>query len=76
MLTPYVNTEAKMPKKMFDALCAFEWVTCAKGVTEVERQSVIEFLREKHGQQLADAFRDEFLLRVGEPQASATASRQ
>lgn len=61
-MSPLVNTEAKMPKKMFDALCVHEAMCCVQNIFEVDEASVSKWLAEKHGSDFAAKFKPEYLM--------------
>lgn len=63
MLSVYVNTEVKMPKRMFDAIGIFEAICCVTGKKTCTEDEVRAYLREKHGDKLADAFRPEYMFK-------------
>ena len=56
-----VNTDAKMPKKVFDALCLFETFCVFTNKKEATAEEVKAWLSAKAGKQVADSFRPEFL---------------
>lgn len=58
----FVNTEIKIPKKMFDALCLFETHCVANNKKETSRQEVLEFLESLYSKNFADKFKDEYLI--------------
>lgn len=58
---PMVNTEVKMPKKMFDALTVYEGVCAVTHVKSTDTEKVKAYLREKHGEKLAEQFKPEYL---------------
>jgi hypothetical protein len=60
-LSPIVNTDAKMPAKMLDALGLHETICIVTGVHEVTEQSVVEFLVKQYGDKFADTFKPEYL---------------
>lgn len=61
-MSPLVNTEAKMPKKMFDALDMHEAFCTVQGIFEVSEDSVRKWLAERYGDFLASQFKPEYLL--------------
>lgn len=56
-----VNTEIKMPKKVFDALCLFETFCVFTNKKEASVEEVKAWLESKSGKQIADGFKPEFL---------------
>lgn len=60
-LLPVVNTEEKMPKKMFDALCLFETYCVMSGIDSVTYQQVIDYLTSLYGSELSQHFMPKFL---------------
>lgn len=56
-----VNTEADMTPEMMHALTRFEFQCVFTGVETTTPEAVVEFLAAEHGQDLADAFRPEFM---------------
>ena len=56
-----VNTEAKIPKKLFESLCLFETWCVAKRKDSVSEQEVKQWLEERFGLKMADQFKPEFL---------------
>jgi hypothetical protein len=61
-LSPIVNTDTKMPKKMFDALALHETFCVVSKIDTVTAESVVQHLTEKHGAAFAAGFKPEFLL--------------
>ena len=62
-LTPYVNTDVKIPRKMLDALTLHEAFCCFNGISKVTEQSVRQFLSERFNDRLATVFDPKFLLK-------------
>ena len=62
MLTPYVNTDVQIPKKMMHALTMFEFRCVARRIHSVPLGVVREFLTEQYGKEFADGFKPEYLL--------------
>lgn len=62
-MTPYVNTSAKMPKRLFDALTLHEFFCAASDIQSVTETSVKEFLEQRFNKSLADKFKPEYLLK-------------
>ena len=60
-LFPVVNTEEKMPKKMFDALCLFETYCVVSGIDSVTYQQVIDYLTSHYGSKLSQHFMPQYL---------------
>ena len=56
-----VNTEAKIPKKLFDALCLFETFCVVFGITETNENDVKAFITKHFSEDLAKKFKKEFL---------------
>jgi elongation factor P--beta-lysine ligase len=61
-LTPFVNTDIKMPKKLFDALTLHEVSCCAQEISIVTPESVQAFLTERFTADLAAKFKPEYLI--------------
>ena len=59
---PRVNTYAKIPKRMLDALCIFEAFKVLAQDAPVTEDEVKSFLAERYGQKLADQFKPEYLV--------------
>lgn len=60
-LSPIVNTDVKMPRKMLNALGLHETRCVVTGVTQTTEESVKAFLTEKYGEELANKFNPSFL---------------
>lgn len=60
-LSPIVNTDVKMPRKMLDALGLHETRCVVTGVTQTTEESVKAFLTERYGKELANKFNPSFL---------------
>lgn len=60
-LSPIVNVDVKMPKKMLNALNVHEAGCVVTGVKSVTVDAVRLFLRERYGEELAEQFRPEYL---------------
>jgi hypothetical protein len=60
-MKPIVNTDVKMPKKMFDALCLFETTCVANLKTETNEKEVKKFLEGLYSKDFADKFKSEYL---------------
>jgi hypothetical protein len=63
VLTPYVNTDVKIPKKLRDALTLFETSCCMRGVKTVTALDAQQFLAEHFDNNLASTFNSEYLLK-------------
>jgi hypothetical protein len=61
-LTPYVNTDVKIPRKMRDALTLHETSCCVRGVKTVSEQTVRQFLTDRYDANLAAMFSPKYLL--------------
>ncbi len=62
-MIPVVNTEAKMPRKMFKALCRLETVCAVTQTESMSEERVREWLEQTFDKSLAESFRPEFLFR-------------
>ena len=60
-LSPIVNTEIKMPAKMFAALSLHETRCIVTGVKSVTNESVKAFLSDRYGEEFANTFDSKFL---------------
>jgi protoporphyrinogen oxidase len=60
-MTPIVNTDVAMPKKLFESLCLFETWCVAKQKTNTSEQEVKQWLTERFGDKVASQFKAEFL---------------
>lgn len=60
-MIPVVNTEAKMPRKMFKALCRLETVCAVTQTESMSEERVREWLEQTFDKALAESFRPEFL---------------
>ena len=56
MLSPVINTEVKMPKKMMEALTRFETICAVTNVKEVAESDVRSFLVSEYGEAFANKF--------------------
>ena len=65
-LTPIINTDVKMPKKMMDALNRHEAICTVSGIKTVTVDSVLEFLQREYGAEFAAKFRPEYLFSTRE----------
>lgn len=61
-LSPYVNVQVKMPKRMIDALTVHEFHCISKQIKSVTDESVKQFLIDRYDQLIADQFKPEYLL--------------
>lgn len=64
ILTPFVNTDIKMPKSVLDALTLHEFSCLAKQVAIVSPDAVREFLTSRFGEKMAAKFRPEYLIKA------------
>lgn len=64
VLTPYVNTDVKIPKSVFDALTLHEFSCLAQNIATVTPDNVKEFLVARFGDKIAAKFRPEYLIKV------------
>jgi hypothetical protein len=64
LLSPIVNTDIKMPRKMLDALGLHETRCVVTGVTQTTEESVKAFLTERYGEELASKFQPAFLFSI------------
>lgn len=62
-LTPYVNTEVKMSRKMMEALTLHEFFCLSKNIETVEEEAVKGFLRSRFNTDLANKFLPQYLIR-------------
>lgn len=69
LLSPNVNTDVKMTKKMMHALNRHEAICRCLRVKEVTDEAVKKFLTEEYGQEFASKFKTEYLFNS---QASVT----
>jgi hypothetical protein len=60
-MKPIVNTDAKMSKKMLDALTLFETYCVANIKSETTEQEVKSFLASLFSKNFADQFKPEYL---------------
>lgn len=56
-----VNTEAKIPKQLFESLCLFETWCVAKRKDTASEEEVKQWLADRIGVRLANQFKPEFL---------------
>lgn len=71
LLSPMVNTDIKMPKKMFDALAFYESHCIVRSIEAVTTAQVQAFLTENYSAALAQGFKPEYLYKSRESQALA-----
>lgn len=74
-LSPMVNVDVKMPRKMMDALNSFEAISICTGVKSVTEDQVRQFLADRHGEKFAAQFKPEYLFIAedrGHPSPEAT----
>jgi hypothetical protein len=62
-LTPYINTDVKIPKKMLDALVLHETSCCFRGIKFVSVLDVKGFLSENFNKDFASLFDESYLLK-------------
>ena len=60
-LTPIVNVDVKMTRKMLQALGLLEATCVVKGIETVTEAEVRAYLAERHGTAFAATFRPDFL---------------
>lgn len=60
-LSPYVNVQVKMPKRMIDALTVHEFYCISKQIKSVTDESVKQFLIDRYDLSMADQFKPEYL---------------
>jgi hypothetical protein len=60
-MKPIVNVDVPMSKTMLNALTLFETYCVAKGIYEVSKESVIDFLKNKFNASLASQFESKYL---------------
>jgi len=60
-LTPIINTDVRMPRKMLDALNIHEAVCVVTHVETVTVDEVRTFLADRYGAKFAASFRPEYL---------------
>lgn len=63
-LSPYVNVDVKMPKKVLRALSMHETFCVVSRIEAVDEASVREFLRQRFNDKIADSFKPEYLYSV------------
>lgn len=63
-LSPLVNTDVKMSKKMLAALGLHETRCVVTGVQSVTEESVRAFLVDRYGEKLATTFNPKFLFNI------------
>lgn len=64
MLTVYVDTDVKMPKKMLEALTLFEAIAIFSEKTQTTEVEVRDFLANIYSQKLADSFIPSYLFSI------------
>ena len=64
ILTPFVNTDIKMPKSVLDALTLHEFSCQAKQVATVSPDAVRQFLAARYGKKIAAKFKPEYLIKA------------
>lgn len=64
VLTPYVNTDVKIPKSVLDALTLHEFSCAARNVATVTPESVRQFLSTRFDDSMASKFKPEYLIKV------------
>ena len=60
-MKPLVNTDIKMPKKMFDALCLFETFCIGSQINETTENEVKSYLTKLHGVKFSNNFNKNYL---------------
>lgn len=60
-MTPFVNTDAKMPAEMLEALDLFECECVGKRVEEVTEDEVLTYLKNNFGEKLSAQFKRQYL---------------
>lgn len=63
VLTPYVNTDVKIPRKLFDALTLHEVSCCMRNINSVSQDDVRAFLSDRFNNEMALLFKPEYLLK-------------
>ena len=63
VLTPYVNTDVKIPRKLRDALTLFETSCCMRGIKTVTASDVQKFLTDSFDTSLASTFNPAYLIK-------------
>jgi hypothetical protein len=63
ILSPYVNTDVKIPRKMLEALTLHEVSCAARGIETVSEPSVRQFLTDRFNAALALRFKPEYLIK-------------
>jgi hypothetical protein len=61
-LSPYVNTDVKIPRKMLEALTLHEVSCAARGIETVSEPAVRQFLADRFNPALALRFKPEYLI--------------
>lgn len=64
MLTVYVNTDVKMPKKMLEALTIFEAISICSEKSHTTEEEVMEFLTNRYSQEFANSFMPYYLFSI------------
>jgi hypothetical protein len=60
-MSPYVNTDVKMPQSMLEALSLHETYCVMSNINTVTELSAKEWLAKNFNQKIADAFKSEYL---------------
>lgn len=63
-LTPYVNTDVKIPKPLLDALTLHEFSCAAREINTVTSESVKKFLSDRFGDSIASKFKPDYLIKA------------
>jgi len=63
VLTPYVNTDVKIPHKLRNALTLYETSCCMRGVKTVTAANVRQFLTDRFDSNVAALFNSAYLLK-------------
>lgn len=61
-LSPYVNTDVKIPRKLRLPLALHETSCCMRGVKSVTENAVRQYFIENYGEDIASMFKPSFLL--------------
>jgi len=60
-MSPIVNTDIKMPKKMLEALTLHETYCIVSNINSVTESSVKEWLLKNFNQEISNSFKPEYL---------------
>lgn len=64
VLTPFVNTDVKIPKSLMHPLTLHEFSCVARGIKAVTAESVQDFLTARFDAKLAAKFQPKFLIKA------------